>query len=125
MHYSCNAGFYLVGNSYRRCQSDGSWSPTSLPTCVKSEYLSCITSHESTHIIIILILVLLNTVKTSCPCPSSPTNGFTSCNESHLAGIGTRVTYSCNSGYTLSGSSYRTCQRSGSWTGTAPTCVKG
>ena len=72
----------------------------------------------------IIILILPITVK-PCPCPPSLTNGFTNCNESHLAGTGTRVTYSCNSGYYLSGSSYRTCQASGNWTGTAPICVKG
>ena len=60
----------------------------------------------------------------SCTCPSPPTYGTISCNESHLAGTGSRVTYYCNGGYTLSGSSYRTCQNSGNWTGTDPTCVK-
>ena len=60
-----------------------------------------------------------------CPCPSSPTNGSTNCEESHLADAGRNVTYSCNSGYILSGNSNRTCQGSGNWTGTAPICVKG
>ena len=60
-----------------------------------------------------------------CPCPSLPINGSTDCNDSHLAGAGSRVTYSCNSGYYLVGSGSRTCQQSGNWSGTAPTCVLG
>ena len=35
---------------------------------------------------------------------------------------GATVTYTCNTGYTLSGNSMRTCQASGAWSGTAPTC---
>ena len=32
------------------------------------------------------------------------------------------ATYSCNSGYTLSRNETRTCEASGTWSGTAPTC---
>ena len=32
------------------------------------------------------------------------------------------ATYSCNSGYTLSGNETRTCEASGTWSDTAPTC---
>ena len=60
-----------------------------------------------------------------CPCPSPPNNGSINCNESHLAGAGSIVTYSCNSGYYLLGSGRRTCQASGNWSGTTPTCVLG
>ena len=35
---------------------------------------------------------------------------------------GDTVTYSCNSGFKLSGDSLRTCQSNGEWSGTQPKC---
>ena len=34
------------------------------------------------------------------------------------------ATYGCNSGYTLSGNGTLTCEASGTWSDTAPTCVR-
>ena len=36
--------------------------------------------------------------------------------------VGATVTYTCNTGYTLNGNDMRTCQASGAWTGSDPTC---
>ena len=36
--------------------------------------------------------------------------------------LGQTVTYSCNTGYNLVGDSTRTCQATGNWSGSAPTC---
>ena len=43
----------------------------------------------------------------------------------HTAGtaFGQTATYSCNTGYNLVGSSTRTCQAIGLWSGSAPTCT--
>ena len=32
--YECVPGFELVGKDTRYCQSDGTWTPSELPTCV-------------------------------------------------------------------------------------------
>ena len=36
--------------------------------------------------------------------------------------LGQTATYSCNTGYNLVGDSTRTCQATGIWSGSAPTC---
>ena len=45
--YQCVPGFELVGKDTRYCQSDGTWTPSELPTCVPVQ----------------------------CPIPDSPVNG--------------------------------------------------
>ncbi len=50
-----------------------------------------------------------------CPTLLSPLNG-------RVSASGGTATYTCFTGYTLSGSTTRTCQTNGAWSGTAPTC---
>ena len=38
-------------------------------------------------------------------------------------GLNAVATYSCDEGYNVDGDQTRTCQRSGEWTGAAPTCT--
>ena len=60
-----------------------------------------------------------------CPCPPSPSNGYTrSCYSTDY--VGGYVYYYCNSGYLLkSGDSPRRCLLGGNWTGNEPVCEKG
>jgi hypothetical protein len=55
----------------------------------------------------------------------APGNGSVSTPLSVPAGVvvsGDTAQYSCNSGFFVSGSATRTCDNSGVWSGTAPTC---
>ncbi|XP_074522229.1 inactive serine protease PAMR1 [Halichoeres trimaculatus] len=60
----------------------------------------------------------------SCPPPERPLNGYVlpvySLKEQLVS-----VNYRCHSPFTLTGSQQRLCLPDGTWSGTAPTCVKG
>jgi len=57
----------------------------------------------------------------ACPLPSNPSNG-----QVNLLGEDTKygqyISYSCNTGYMLSGSDVRQCRGSQTWSGTTPSC---
>ena len=55
-----------------------------------------------------------------CGTLPNPVNG----QVTHTAGttLGQTATYSCNAGYNLVGNSARTCQATGVWSGSEPTC---
>ena len=55
-----------------------------------------------------------------CGTLTDPDNG----SVNHTAGttVGQTATYSCNTGYNLVGDSTHTCQASGNWSGSEPTC---
>jgi CUB/sushi domain-containing protein len=89
--YSCDPGYGIVGGASRMCQADGTWSG-SAPTCAPGDCAS-------------LTAPANGTVQT----PSGTTLGAT-------------ATYGCNDGYNLVGGATRTCQASGDWSGSAPTC---
>ena len=65
--------------------------------------------------IVYLLLTVVN-----CGTLSNPANG----QVNHTAGttLGQTATYSCNTGYNLVGDNTRTCQATGTWSGSAPTC---
>ena len=65
-----------------------------------------------------LILLILTAV--DCGSLTDPANG----GVNHTAGtsLGQTATYSCNTGYNLVGDSTRTCQATGEWSGSEPTC---
>ena len=55
-----------------------------------------------------------------CAALTNPTHGSVSNTEA--ATPGETATYSCNTGYNLVGGNTRTCQATGMWSGSAPTC---
>ncbi|XP_078667358.1 uncharacterized protein LOC144909170 [Branchiostoma floridae x Branchiostoma belcheri] len=89
--FTCNQGYRLDGASSATCQADGTWSnPFSTCRVIK------------------------------CPLLSPPTNGS-------LSPVGSNtyldvVTFSCDHGYELDGSTSATCQGDGTWSANVPTC---
>ena len=105
--YSCNSGYTLTGDASRRCQGDGTWSG-SIPTCIGIYE----TSFKS---LVYLVLSLVD-----CGALDNPDNGMVDVSETVLDSV---ATYSCNTGYTLTGDATRTCQGNSTWSGAIPTCV--
>ena len=65
-------------------------------------------------------MISLLSTAVDCHALANPANG----QVSHPAGttFGQKATYSCNTDYDLVGGSTRTCQATGVWSGSAPTC---
>ena len=56
---------------------------------------------------------------------TAPTNGNITCSlgSDRFATDGDTCSYTCDTGYVLSGSDMRTCGSNESWTGSNPTCL--
>nr|XP_006822175.1 PREDICTED: ephrin type-A receptor 5-like [Saccoglossus kowalevskii] len=92
--FTCDAGYTSSGSSSRTCQSDGQWSGSDF-TC---------------------------TVVT-CPTVSVPSHGGMSCSPATGTDYNTKCTFTCDTGYTPSGSVSRTCQSTGQWSGSEFACT--
>ncbi|KAJ8781078.1 hypothetical protein J1605_001121 [Eschrichtius robustus] len=93
VRYSCTSKRTLVGNATRMCGLDGHWTG-SLPHC----------SGTSMGI---------------CGDPGIPAHGI---RLGDSFAPGSLMRFSCEAGHALRGSSERTCQANGSWSGTQPEC---
>ncbi|XP_078583742.1 CUB and sushi domain-containing protein 3-like [Branchiostoma floridae x Branchiostoma japonicum] len=92
--FTCDPGYNLAGSSTLTCQADTTWSAAS-PTCTSK----CL--------------------EDTCPAPTSPTNGAVT--GTYL--FGDTITFTCNTGYNMAGSSTLTCQSDLTWDGSPPTCT--
>nr|XP_060479509.1 CUB and sushi domain-containing protein 2 isoform X3 [Panthera onca] len=93
VRYSCTGKRTLLGNATRMCGLDGHWTG-SLPHC----------SGTSMGI---------------CGDPGIPAHGI---RLGDSFAPGSLMRFSCEAGHALRGSSERTCQANGSWSGTQPEC---
>ncbi|XP_078685529.1 uncharacterized protein LOC144918542 [Branchiostoma floridae x Branchiostoma belcheri] len=90
VHFSCDAGYELVGSSFTICQDEG-WD-REFPTCQR------ICCDNTTEI----------------------TNGLVNATDGYC--FGNDISFSCNPGYELVGTPLTTCQEDGSWGREIPTC---
>jgi len=84
-------------------------------------------------VILILVIALCHilftyTLAVSCLPLIDPSNGAMSCALEDNIGVPfyeDGCSFTCNTGYELTGSSFRMCQSDGSWSGTEPMCRRG
>ena len=82
--------------------------------CTLVEVIELYTVEETSNIATFFFPTAVN-----CGTLSNPANGWVG----HTATtFGRTATYSCNTGYNLVGGITRTCQATGVWSGSAPTC---
>ena len=129
--YSCDEGLVLTGSTARVCGNDGLWTPTT-PICegqCTNWRLQWIYFRNREHClerflycaVIDFLFALLSTVPT-CGQLSGPVNGALSLSSG--VSEGSVATYTCNPGFTLTGSVTRTCTSEGGWTPAAPVCLR-
>ena len=63
----------------------------------------------------------------ACPSHTEPNNGAIACSlgDDGVPSHEDTCSFTCNTGYELTGSDTRTCQSDGSWSGSEPACVRG
>ncbi len=134
--YRCNTGNSIIGSSFLTCQPDGTWSRNA-PTCqgdcdsvnysLVADHIKGFLLHDISGYIYTLFCTQctifnasdFTTTVSQCPSLNSPLNGRVTTSS---RAIGDTAAYSCNNGYALTGSSTRTCQSGGVWSGNEPTC---
>ena len=67
-------------------------------------------------------VIYLQLTVVSCGNPGTPANGKIAFTAGNSYVYGNILKATCNHGYRLLGTSIRTCQANGQWTGTAPSC---
>jgi len=77
---------------------------------------------------IIMGIVLLLIITVACqPSLSDPDNGAITCSlgDDEVPSYEDTCSFTCNTGYELTGSDTRTCQSNGSWSGSETVCIRG
>ena len=110
--FTCNVGYELSGISERVCLENGSWSG-SQPTC-KREWLVVFHNNCGTSNCDYIYCVVVE-----CDELSNPFNGK---RYGEIRIYDSTVIFSCDLGYFLNGSSNRTCQANGIWSGHETIC---
>ena len=100
--FSCNTGYNLSGNRSIECLFNGKWNASS-PTCDPVDCSDPVNCSDPVD----------------CSDPGAPDNGLAQGNIYTYTSI---VTFSCNTGYNLSGNRSIECLSNGKWNASSPTC---
>ncbi|XP_051780781.1 sushi, von Willebrand factor type A, EGF and pentraxin domain-containing protein 1-like isoform X2 [Erpetoichthys calabaricus] len=153
-HAVCNEGFHLVGKGYRTCLANGQWEdymplcevsqcpePPEIPN---AEIITPPSNSYSYSTVVIYRCIsgqLIGNKELVCDEAGNWTGTIPECKEVNCpntflpngrktAGFGPfyrygdSVSFACNSGYELQGSSMVSCQQNSQWAPSIPTCIK-
>jgi len=112
--YMCDTGYELTGSESRTCQSDGSWNGTDA-MCSRGMYkVHMHMKHFFTSLVQCLPL-------------TNPNNGMITCSlgDDMIHSYEDTCSFTCNTGYELTGSDTRICQSDGNWSGNMTMCERG
>ena len=129
VQFMCDEGFILRGSKIRLCLSTGKWSGNEsfcegtmkfVENVINEWWLVLRNALEKCfEEFSVIVGIILPFIAVNCGGLSSPMNGSISGNLTVYPSI---VTFSCDPGFILRGSSVRKCQSNGTWHGHETTC---
>ena len=87
--------------------------------------MSCAGEVDIQYMYIALKFVVKSVVIVSCSSLNNPNNGMINCSlgDDGMSSYDDTCSFTCNIGYELTGSTERTCQSDGSWSGSPVSCI--
>ena len=115
--FAVNSYHSVVCNSYTTAARDFADINT------YSMYVQYIATHGSSSLPLTLCILYI----VSCPSLTDPNNGVITCSpgDDGVPSYEYTCSFTCNTGYELTGSDTRTCQSNGSWSGSDDVCKRG
>ena len=129
LQFMCDEGFILRGSKIRQCLSTGKWSGNKsfcegtmkfVENMIDEWWLVLWNALKKCfEEVSVIVGTIFSFVAVNCGGLSSPMNGYIYGNLTVYPNI---VTFSCDPGYILRGSSVRKCQSNGTWDGYKTVC---
>ena len=110
-NFTCDLGYNFTGSSTRTCETNGEWSGNP-PSC-ECKWLKCWRIVILTHSFPSVCAVV------DCGTLEDPDNGQVDLSNTTFEST---ANYTCDLGYSLTGSSTRTCKANGEWSADPPSC---
>lgn len=115
MEFNCDEGFILIGSVVRQCQANKTWSGTDT-SCEGEAFLDPV--KNIMFFVPDIFCSFLEAI--DCGFLGVPLNGSS---FGDLIVFPNTKRFTCDAGFLLGGSSERTCQANGTWSGINATCT--